>query len=106
MRAPSAGNQVDRDAGLARYTAQCLKWTALLHLLEVLAVFVPRMIVAPFPLEIQTNRPTFSEAERERLPGVPGIQINVLAICPNALPPSYPAWGALFTIAKAQVIHA
>ena len=36
----------------------------------------------------------------------PGIQINVPAIYPNALPPSYRAWGALFTIAKAQVIHA
>ena len=39
-------------------------------------------------------------------PGAPGIQINVPAIYPNALPLSYRAWGALFTIAKAQVIPA
>ena len=44
-------------------------------------------------------------ATRERLPGAPGIQINVPAIPPNALPPSYRAWGALFTIAKAHLIH-
>ena len=43
---------------------------------------------------------------RECLPGAPGIRINVLVIDPNALPPSYRAWGALFTIAKAQVSHA
>ena len=36
----------------------------------------------------------------------PGIQINVLVIYRNALPPSYRAWGALFTIAKARIIHA
>ena len=39
-------------------------------------------------------------------PGAPGIQINVPAMHPNALPPSYQAWCALFTIAKAHVIHA
>ena len=37
---------------------------------------------------------------------VPGIQINAPASYPNALPPSYRAWGALFAIAKAQVIQA
>ena len=39
-------------------------------------------------------------------PGAPGIQINVRAIYPNALPLSYCSWGALFTPAKAQVSHA
>ena len=36
----------------------------------------------------------------------PGIQINVPAISPNAFPLSYRAWGALFTVAEAHVIHA
>ena len=34
------------------------------------------------------------------------IQVDVPTIYPNALPPSYRAWGALFTITKAQPIHA
>ena len=38
--------------------------------------------------------------------GATGIQINIPAIYPIALPLSYQAWGALFKIAKAQVIHA
>ena len=38
-------------------------------------------------------------------PSAPRIQINVPAIHPIA-PPSYRTWGALSTIAKAQVMHA
>ena len=41
-----------------------------------------------------------------RAAGAPGIQINVPATDPNALPPAYRACGALFTITKAQVSHA
>ena len=52
-----------------------------------------------------------SPPQKQRLPDAhgrcaPSIQISVPAIHPNALPPPYRAWGALFTMAKAQAIHA
>ena len=52
------------------------------------------------------SNPARAKRKRERLPGAPSIQINILAIYPNALPPSYRACGALLKIAKAQYIHA
>ena len=56
---------------------------------------------APPPKKKRSER-TFARC----MPDAPGIQINVPATYPNAFPMSYRAWGALFTIAKAQTIHA
>ena len=53
-----------------------------------------------------TNISVTEETFARRAPGARSIQINVPAIYPNALPLSYRAWSALFTIAKAQDIHA
>ena len=47
--------------------------------------------------------------QRERLPGAHPARLAskaMPAIHPNALPPSHRVWGALFTISKAQFIHA
>ena len=51
------------------------------------------------PPSLYSRMDTYREVTFARC--VPGNQINAPAIYPNALPPSYRAWGALFTIANA-----
>ena len=62
----------------------------------------PRSPFTPTPTLLRFGR-TLEGAFARR---APGIQINDPAICTNALPLSYQAWGGLWTIAKAQVIPA